>query len=55
MEPVEARLLLAGSVPADVRPLDGYGLPTGVSVPTAADGSFTIDGRYQAYYYEVKR
>ncbi len=55
MEPVEATLLLSGSIPASVKPLDGYGIPTEQSVPIGADGSFAIDGRYQAYYYEVKR
>ena len=55
LEPVEATLHLSGSIPASVRPLDGYGLPTGENVPIASDGSFAIDGRYQAYYYEVKR
>ena len=52
---MEATLLLSGSVPASVTPLDGYGIPTEMSVPIGADGSFAIDGRYQAYYYEVKR
>ena len=28
---------------------------TGKTVPIAPDGSFTIDGTYRAYYYEVKR
>ena len=55
LEPVEATLLLSGSAPVSVRPLDGYGLPTGESVPIASDSSFAIDGRYRAYYYEVKR
>jgi len=27
----------------------------GKAVPVAADGSITIDGTFQAYYYEVKR
>ncbi|MDP7017639.1 MAG: hypothetical protein QGG36_17680 [Pirellulaceae bacterium] len=55
LEPVEATLLLSGSAPTSVRPLDGYGLPMSASVPIASDGRFTIDGRYRAYYYEIKR
>lgn len=55
LEPVEATLLLSGSAPASVKPLDGYGHPTDDSVSIGADGSFAIDGRYQAYYYEVHR
>jgi hypothetical protein len=55
LEPVEATLKLAGSIPTSVRPLDGYGLPTGQAVDVEADGTFRIDGRYRAYYYEVKR
>lgn len=55
MEPVEAALLLAGSIPTSVTPLDGYGMATGATVPIESDGRFTIDGRYEAYYYEIKR
>ncbi|MCP4784150.1 MAG: hypothetical protein GY903_25610 [Fuerstiella sp.] len=55
LEPVEATLFLSGSAPTSVKPLDGYGIPTGESVSIASDGSFAIDGRYQTYYYEVKR
>lgn len=55
MEPVEATLKLSGSAPAEVRALDIYGVPTPRRVPVAADGAFVIDGRYQTYYYEVKR
>ena len=54
MEPVQATIALKGPLPADVRSVDLYGVPTEVKVPVTA-GSFTIDGRYQAYYYEVKR
>ena len=42
LEPVEATLLLSGSVPASVTPLDGYGVPTEMSVPIAADGKDQI-------------
>jgi hypothetical protein len=55
LEPVEASLTIAGAKPQVVRPLDGYGLPTGQTVELEPDGTFRIDGRHQAYYYEVKR
>jgi hypothetical protein len=55
MEPVQATILLAGSAPASVQPLDGHGLPIGQAIPVAGDGSFSIDGRHQAYYYAVQR
>ena len=54
MEPVAATISLKGPTPLEVRPVDLYGVPTDVKIPLMA-GSFTIDGRYQAYYYEVKR
>ena len=56
LEPVQATLKFAGTKPASVTPCDPYGVPmAGKSVPIVADGSFTIDGTYRAYYYEVKR
>lgn len=56
LEPVQATLKFAGAKPVSVTPCDHYGVPMpGQSVPVAADGSITIDGRYRAYYYEVKR
>ena len=56
LEPVQAVLKFAGAKPVSVTPCDHYGVPMpGKSVPVAADGSFTIDGTYRAYYYEVKR
>lgn len=55
MEPVQATIRLAGATPATIRPLDGHGLPLDSTVPVLADGSFAIDGRYRAYYYEVRR
>ena len=54
MEPVTATISLKGPTPLEVHPVDLYGVPTDVKVPLKA-GSFTIDGRYQAYLYEVKR
>ncbi len=56
LEPVQATLKFAGAKPVSVTPCDHYGVPMpGKSVPVSADGSISIDGRYRAYYYEVKR
>ncbi len=56
LEPVQARIALAGAKPTRVSPCDHYGVPMdGKDVPVAADGTFTIDGTYRAYYYEVER
>ncbi len=55
LEPVRATLKFAGTPPTAVRALDHYGVPTGLSVAVAADGSFVINGTYQSYYYEVVR
>ena len=56
LEPVQATLKFTGAKPASVLPCDHYGVPmAGKSVPPSNDGSFTIDGTYRAYYYEVKR
>ena len=52
---MQATLKFAGAKPLAINVLDHYGVPTGKSVPTLADGSFTIDGTYRSYYYEVKR
>lgn len=54
LEPVRARLTFKGTAPAEVRALDLYGVPTGQKVPVEA-GAFSIDGRYRACYYEVRR
>ncbi|MDB6149077.1 MAG: hypothetical protein JWQ44_525, partial [Chthoniobacter sp.] len=55
LEPVQATLKLVGVKPQSVTPCDHYGVPMSKAVPVSADGSFTIDGTYRAYYYEVKR
>ncbi len=55
LEPVQASIKLAGPPPVSIRPLDHYGVPKKETVPVAADGTFQIDGRYRAYYYEVRR
>jgi hypothetical protein len=54
MEPVVATVTLKGAPPAEVRVVDLYGVPTDVKVP-ASDATFTIDGRYRTYYYQVRR
>ncbi len=54
MEPVVATITLKGPPPSEVRSVDLYGVPTEIKIPVAG-GSFVIDGRYQAYYFEVKR
>ena len=55
MEPVQATLRLKGGPPQLVRPLDVYGVPKRQPIEVDSNGSFTIDGTYRAYYYEVKR
>ena len=55
LEPVQASIKLTGPPPRSIRPLDHYGMPKKEPVPVAADGTFQIDGRYRAYYYEVLR
>ena len=56
LEPVQATVKFEGAKPASVTPCDPYGVPmAGKSVPINKDGSFTLDGTYRAYYYEVKR
>ena len=55
MEPVEATLTFKGSRPSTVRPLDVYGVPRKENIEVAANGSFSIDGTQQTFYYEVRR
>ena len=54
MEPVQATIRLKGAPPAEVNVLDVYGVPTGKRVKLSGS-TFTIDGTYRTYYYEVKR
>lgn len=54
LEPVQAKITLKGAAPTEVRAVDIYGVPTSRMVPVSGR-TFTIDGRYQAYYYQVKR
>ena len=52
---MQATIKFTGAKPASVTPCDHYGVPLAKQLPIAADGSFTIDGTWRAYYYEVKR
>lgn len=54
MEPVRATITLKGAAPLEVKAVDLYGVPTSTAVPVSG-GAFTIDGRWQAYYYQVRR
>ena len=47
MEPVEAKMRLAGERPTSVRVVDVYGVPTTTAVPVEKDGSFVLGGQYQ--------
>lgn len=55
MEPVQATVQFTTLRPKSVRPLDFYGVPKKGSVTLDNTGAFHIDGRYQTYYFEVKR
>ena len=55
LEPVQATIKLAGPPPISIRPLDPYGVPKKETLKAGKDGSFQIDGRSRAYYYEVRR
>jgi hypothetical protein len=55
MEPVQATIQLRGPKPAQIRPLDVYGVPRKETVAVQDDGSFTIDGTHKTYYYEIRR
>jgi hypothetical protein len=54
MEPVQATLTFRGSPITSVKAVDIYGVPTAQEVPRESN-TFTIDGAYATYYYEVKR
>ncbi|MEM9658348.1 MAG: hypothetical protein AAF961_08310, partial [Planctomycetota bacterium] len=55
MEPVQATIRLAGDRPQAIRPLDLYGIPQETVLEVQPEGSFTIDGTSQTYYYQVTR
>ncbi|KPL25438.1 MAG: hypothetical protein AMJ75_00895 [Phycisphaerae bacterium SM1_79] len=54
LEPVRARITLKGGPVTSVKVVDVYGVPTSKQVQRTGN-TFTIDGRYATYYYEVKR
>ena len=54
MEPVEADIQLKGPPIKTLRPVDLYGVPTDRQVEHRGN-VFTINGRHQAYYYQIKR
>ncbi len=54
MEPVQAAVTLKGAPPLEVRAVDLFGVPTEAKVPLSGP-SFSIDGRFQTYYYQIRR
>ncbi len=54
LEPVKATITMKGGAVSGVRAVDLYGVPTSRAVPLSGN-TFTIDGRYQSFYYEIKR
>jgi hypothetical protein len=54
LEPVKATITMKGGALSGVRAVDVYGVPTKKAVPLSGN-TFTIDGRYQSFYYEIKR
>ncbi len=54
LEPVKATLTFKGAPLASVKVVDVYGVPTDNQVECTGN-TFTIDGRYATYYYQVKR
>jgi len=54
LEPVQAAITFLGEPIESAQVVDIHGVPTGVEVARAGN-TITIDGRYQAYYYEVRR
>ena len=54
LEPVQATLTFKGAPLTSVNVVDVYGVPTAQQVDRNGN-TFSIDGRYAAYYYQVKR
>ena len=56
MEPVKAQIRISGfTSPINARPLDALGVPQGNLVEASDEGWLTIDGRYRAFSYDVRR
>jgi hypothetical protein len=54
LEPVQAALTFKGSELSSVNVVDVYGVPTAQQVERTGN-TFSIDGRYATYYYQIKR
>lgn len=54
MEPVQATLSFKGESIISAKVVDVYGVPTEQSIERNGN-TVTIDGRYQTFYYEIKR
>jgi len=54
LEPVQATLTFKGASLTSVNVVDVYGVPTARQVERAGN-TFSVDGRYATYYYQVKR
>jgi hypothetical protein len=54
LEPVQAVITFKGSPVISAKVVDIYGVPTGRDVDRNGN-TVTIDGRYETYYYEVKK
>ncbi len=54
LEPVQATLTFKGDSLTSVNVVDVYGVPTARQVERTGN-TFSIDGRYATYYYQVKR
>lgn len=54
MQPVQATITLKNGLAHNVQVLDFYGVSTGQQVPLTGN-TFTIDGRYASYYYQITR
>jgi hypothetical protein len=54
LEPLQASLTFKGAPLYSVNAVDVYGIPTDKHIE-CTDNTFDIDGRYAAYYYQLKR
>ncbi len=54
LEPVQASLTFKGTPLTSVKVVDVYGVPTAQHVERTGN-TFSIDGRYATYYYEIRR
>ncbi len=54
LQPVQAEITFKGGTVESAKVVDVYGVPTETDVERTGN-TVTIDGRYQTYYYEVRR